>query len=269
MKVRMGGGARTVRLSASRSSPACTSVPGGATAALAQSTAHRVLRRQVAGHRHPGHLLREIVGNAFGLGSALSACGATVWAWPVGIIGNVLLFTVFLGQALGNDQGTPLYGQASRQVFFIIVSVYGWWLWRQKATRPGGARSSPRWATSGRAGLLHPCCAGWRWCSASRLPGDRRGLPGAVVVLPGRLLDLRRLDPGDVRDGPRLGGLLALLDRGGPGRGAGAAALRLLPFGDALRLLCGLCDLGFHGLAAIFRLSRFSRVDSPAMETVG
>jgi nicotinamide mononucleotide transporter len=64
---------------------------------------------------------REIVGNVFGLGSALFGLARNVWAWPVGIVGNVLLFTVFLGQALGNGQGTPLYGQASRQVFFVIT----------------------------------------------------------------------------------------------------------------------------------------------------
>jgi nicotinamide mononucleotide transporter len=40
---------------------------------------------------------REIVGNAFGLGSALFGLRRSVWAWPVGI---VLLFTVFMGQAV-------------------------------------------------------------------------------------------------------------------------------------------------------------------------
>jgi nicotinamide mononucleotide transporter len=70
---------------------------------------------------------REIAGNAFGLGSALFGLRRNALAWPIGIVGNVLLFTVFTGQAVGNDQGTPLYGQASRQVFFLITSVYGWW----------------------------------------------------------------------------------------------------------------------------------------------
>ena len=35
-----------------------------------------------------------------------------------------------------------------------------------------------------------------------RLPRDRRRLPGTVLVLPGRLVDLRRLDGRDLRDGP-------------------------------------------------------------------
>jgi len=89
---------------------------------------------------------REIAGNAFGLGSALFGLRRSVWAWPVGIVGNVLLFTVFLGQALGNDQGTPLYGQASRQVFFVVTSVYGWWRWRENSRRTNGTTVTPHWA---------------------------------------------------------------------------------------------------------------------------
>jgi nicotinamide mononucleotide transporter len=91
---------------------------------------------------------REIVGNAFGLASAVLGLNRKVWAWPVGIVGNVLLFTVFLGQALGNDQGTPLYGQASRQVFFLATSVYGWWRWQRNRRAGGGPAVRPRWATT-------------------------------------------------------------------------------------------------------------------------
>jgi nicotinamide mononucleotide transporter len=100
---------------------------------------------------------REIVGNAFGLASALFGLSRKVWAWPVGIVGNVLLFTVFLGQAVGNDQGTPLYGQASRQVFFIITSVYGWWRWQQnRHTSGGGPAVRPRWATARERAIYIP-----------------------------------------------------------------------------------------------------------------
>src|SRR6187200_142715 len=75
---------------------------------------------------------REIVGNAFGFASAVGGMRRKVWAWPVGIIGNVLLFTVFLFTATEADHGgSPLLGQAGRQVFFIVVSIYGWWRWAQ------------------------------------------------------------------------------------------------------------------------------------------
>ncbi|BAV87927.1 riboflavin transporter PnuX [Rothia aeria] len=45
-------------------------------------------------------LVREVLGNAFGLASALGGMRRKVWAWPVGIIGNLLLFTVFMGAFL-------------------------------------------------------------------------------------------------------------------------------------------------------------------------
>jgi len=90
---------------------------------------------------------REIVGNAFGLGSALFGLRRSAWAWPIGIVGNVLLFTVFMGQAIGNDQGTPLYGQASRQVFFLLASTYGWWRWHRNRVRTRGTAVEPHWAS--------------------------------------------------------------------------------------------------------------------------
>ena len=71
-------------------------------------------------------LWREIVGNLFGLASALGGLRRKVWAWPVGIVGNVLLFTVFLGAVFDTPNPVNLLGQASRQVMFIIVSIYGW-----------------------------------------------------------------------------------------------------------------------------------------------
>ncbi len=98
---------------------------------------------------------REIVGNGFGLASALFGMRRNAWAWPVGIVGNVLLFTVFLGQALGDGEGTPLFGQASRQVFFVITSVYGWWRWRQNRSA-GGEAVVPRWATARQRAVFIP-----------------------------------------------------------------------------------------------------------------
>lgn len=106
-------------------------------------------------------LVREIVGNVFGLASAYFGMKRLVWAWPVGIAGNILLFTVFLGGVFNTPQDLDLYGQAGRQVMFLSVSVYGWWRWtrtRSLAARgasggaSGGAADSgaaimPRWAT--------------------------------------------------------------------------------------------------------------------------
>ncbi|WP_433160768.1 nicotinamide riboside transporter PnuC [Kribbella sp. CA-247076] len=93
-------------------------------------------------------LVREIVGNVFGLGSALFGMRRLVAAWPVGIVGNILLFTVFIGGIFDTPQDKDLWGQAGRQVFFALVSLYGWYRWYQ--TRHGGAATGvqPRWATA-------------------------------------------------------------------------------------------------------------------------
>lgn len=99
----------------------------------------------IAGH---AVLWREVIGNLFGLASALGGMRRKVWAWPVGIVGNVLLFTVFLGGVFHTPQDRDLYGQAGRQVFFVAVAIYGWIRWRQ--TQRSGAEGAPavvpRWA---------------------------------------------------------------------------------------------------------------------------
>lgn len=106
---------------------------------------------------------REIIGNLFGLAGAVLGMRRNVWTWPVGIVGNVLLFTVFLGAVFNPEQAfqkDALWGQAGRQVFFMAVSLYGWARWMQArrqrqaqrlagadALGSDGAAIQPRWAT--------------------------------------------------------------------------------------------------------------------------
>jgi nicotinamide mononucleotide transporter len=94
-------------------------------------------------------LVREVVGNGFGLASAFGGMRRRVWAWPVGIVGNVILFTVFVGGILDKPQAHDLWGQAGRQVFLLVVSAYGWWLWRRSRSAGGagdGGAIEPGWA---------------------------------------------------------------------------------------------------------------------------
>jgi nicotinamide mononucleotide transporter len=102
-------------------------------------------------------LWREIVGNGFGLASAILGMRRRVSAWPIGIVGNILLFTVFLGGVFNTPNDLDLYGQAGRQVFFLIVSVYGFVRWSQykRSHAAEGVGVRPRWAgASGRLQLL-------------------------------------------------------------------------------------------------------------------
>jgi nicotinamide mononucleotide transporter len=96
-----------------------------------------------------GLLVREVVGNVFGLASALGGMRRRVWAWPVGIVGNLILLTVFLSSLFGGADHATLLGQAGRQVMFIAVSVYGWVRWRQSQRAGGGEDGgaiTPEWA---------------------------------------------------------------------------------------------------------------------------
>lgn len=97
-------------------------------------------------------LLREVLGNIFGLLSALGGMRRRVWAWPVGIAGNLLLFTVFMGTLFGGQvHAANMLGQAGRQIMFIAVSAWGWYRWRQtrkNSQNADGAAVIPQWAST-------------------------------------------------------------------------------------------------------------------------
>lgn len=57
-----------------------------------------------------GLLMREVFGNIFGLASALGGMQRKVWAWPIDIIGNVTLLTVFLSSFFGDADAANLLG---------------------------------------------------------------------------------------------------------------------------------------------------------------
>lgn len=99
------------------------------------------------------HILwREVIGNVFGLACAVGGMRRKAWAWPIGIIGNLLLLTVFLGAVFNTPNPTNLLGQAGRQIMFIVVSIYGWARWHRSAGSQGAA-VIPRWA-SGKQRIL-------------------------------------------------------------------------------------------------------------------
>jgi nicotinamide mononucleotide transporter len=96
--------------------------------------------------------VREIVGGVLGLTSAVLGMRRLVVAWPVGIVADTLLITVFLGAvfSFGDDsQHANFYGQAGRNFLLIVVSVYGWIRWNQHK-RSGNTNTPPvipRWTT--------------------------------------------------------------------------------------------------------------------------
>lgn len=108
-----------------------------------------------------GLLMREVFGNIFGLASALGGMRRKVWAWPVGIIGNVILLTVFLSSLFGGADTATLLGQAGRQIMFIAVSVYGWVQWRRSRAERAGS-SGPGSPSEADSTAIAPQWAGLR-----------------------------------------------------------------------------------------------------------
>lgn len=100
------------------------------------------------------------MGGILGLSSAILGARRKVSAWPIGILGDGLLFTVFLGAvfAYADQPSANFYGQASRNLLLIIVSVYGWIRWSHHRKSTGGTRPpvSPRWTTSKEKLILVP-----------------------------------------------------------------------------------------------------------------
>lgn len=96
--------------------------------------------------------VREIIGGTLGLASAILGMRRKISAWPVGILGDALLFTVFSGAIFSFSPKTDhpaLYGQAGRNLLLIIVSVYGWTMWaKNRNSSNSHATVSPRWTTT-------------------------------------------------------------------------------------------------------------------------
>ncbi len=110
--------------------------------------------------------VREVIGGLLGLTSAILGARRKVSAWPVGIIGDALLFTVFLGAVFSfgdANQHANFYGQASRNLLLIIVSAYGWirWSHHKRDGIAGASPVRPRWTSSREKLILVPVIVGF------------------------------------------------------------------------------------------------------------
>lgn len=54
------------------------------------------------------------------------AAAENIWCWFFGIISVVLAFMVYI------DPEVRLYSDAVLQVFYVVMSIYGWWSWMQQ-----------------------------------------------------------------------------------------------------------------------------------------
>jgi nicotinamide mononucleotide transporter len=65
--------------------------------------------------------LAELLGTLFGLWSVILAARGKVSNYPIGLINIIFFFVVFYQ--------VQLYSDMFLQVYFFIISIYGWWKW--------------------------------------------------------------------------------------------------------------------------------------------
>lgn len=79
--------------------------------------------------------LAEILGDATGLCCVWLVARAHVYNWPIGILNNLFFFFIFWW--------SRLYGDATLQLIFAALGVYGWWVWSRARTLDG-CKPAPR-----------------------------------------------------------------------------------------------------------------------------
>ena len=63
----------------------------------------------------------ELLGAILGFAYILFSIRQSIWTWPVGLLASVLYVWVFLT--------TKLYADMGLQVYYVAVSIYGWYEW--------------------------------------------------------------------------------------------------------------------------------------------
>jgi nicotinamide mononucleotide transporter len=74
-------------------------------------------------------------------------------AWPLAIVSSLLYFALFWN--------SRLYGDASLQIFFAVVALWGWWQWLRGTAADGAALQVRRLQPQARWGLLAALALTW------------------------------------------------------------------------------------------------------------
>ena len=74
-------------------------------------------------------------------------------AWPLAIVSSLLYFALFWN--------SKLYGDASLQIFFALVALWGWWQWLRGTEADGSALHVRSLGPRGRACVLGALVLGW------------------------------------------------------------------------------------------------------------
>ena len=74
-------------------------------------------------------------------------------AWPLAIVSSLLYFALFWD--------SRLYGDASLQIFFAVVALWGWWQWLRGTQADGTALQVRTLHPAGRWGLIAALAVAW------------------------------------------------------------------------------------------------------------
>ena len=75
------------------------------------------------------------------------------WGWPLAIVSSLLYFALFWR--------SRLYGDASLQIFFAVLALWGWWQWLRGAVANGDALRVSRLSRSGLLRMTVACALLW------------------------------------------------------------------------------------------------------------
>ena len=95
----------------------------------------------------------EIVAFGLALQMVVLNMRVNVLAWPLAIVSSLLYFALFWN--------SKLYGDASLQIFFAVVALWGWWQWLRGTQADGGALQVRTLPARGRWWLLGALALGW------------------------------------------------------------------------------------------------------------
>lgn len=92
---------------------------------------------------------------AFGLSLAMVVCNirVNVLAWPLAIAASLIYFLLFWD--------SRLYGEASLQIFFVVVACWGWWQWLRGRTQDGSVLRVRSLSHRARLVLVACVLVGW------------------------------------------------------------------------------------------------------------
>ena len=95
----------------------------------------------------------ELVAFVLALAMVLLNIRVNPLAWPLAIVSSLLYFALFWN--------SRLYGDASLQLFFIVMALWGWWQWLRGTTQNGQALQVRRLGARGRWHALAAMTLAW------------------------------------------------------------------------------------------------------------